>query len=132
LRDGKRYRHDPNDRRIAALIVGVIVLTIILIALIGGGSATRQTAVTNPTAVNDPTDPRYWTPERIAVSRTRADAAAHGKVLIGMYAPDCEKAWGKPERVERTTTANGVSEWWWYGGGRALHLEKGVLVSIHE
>lgn len=107
-------------------VAGLIALTGIVIGWISACNRQAETAVT------DPTDPRYWTPERIALSRRIADAAAHGKVLIGMYAPDCEKAWGKPEKVNRTTTANGVSEWWWYADGRGLHFENRVVVAIHS
>jgi hypothetical protein len=122
-----------NSKSNKAFIAGLVMaagLTLFVIIVIGWNTPSNTARQT--TAAIDPSDPGYWTPERIALSHARADAAAHGKVLIGMYAPDCEKAWGKPERVDKMTTANGVSEWWWYRGGRALHLENRILVSIHE
>jgi hypothetical protein len=116
-----------NSKLNKRFIAGSIGLTTIIV--IGWISACDKQTETTTT---DPADPKYWTPERIVSSRAFADAAAHGKVLIGMTAAYCQQAWGKPESVDRTTTANGASEWWWYGSGRALHLENGVLVSIRE
>ncbi len=107
-------------------IAGLVGLATVFV--IGISACDKQTETTT----TDPTDPSYWTPDRIALSRASADAAAHGKVLIGMSAAYCQQAWGKPEKVDRTTTANKVSEWWWYAGGRALHLENGFVVTIHE
>ena len=103
---------------VLSLIAGLVVLTIIVIAWINESNTASNTA--KQAAATDPLDPRYWTPERIALSHARADAVQHGKVLIGMYAVDCRSAWGTPEKVDKTTTANGVSEWWWYRDGRGF------------
>jgi hypothetical protein len=103
---------------VLSLIAGLVVLTIIVIAWINASNTASNTA--KQAAATDPLDPRYWTPERIALSHARADAVQHGKVLIGMYAADCRSAWGTPEKVDKTTTANGVSEWWWYRDGRGF------------
>jgi hypothetical protein len=96
-----------------AFIVGLVLAGLVLFVIVAIGWTTLSN--TAQTAVTDPLDSRYWTPERIALSHARADAVQHGKVLIGMYAADCFSAWGKPERVDKTTTANGVQS----GGGIA-------------
>lgn len=40
--------------------------------------------------------------------------------------------WGSPEKVNRTTTARGVSEQWVYEGGRYLYFENGIVTAIEE
>lgn len=40
--------------------------------------------------------------------------------------------WGKPFRVNRTTTRYGTREQWVYGGGNYLYFENGVLTSIQN
>ena len=117
---------------VLSLIAGLVVLTIIVIAWINASNTASNTA--KQAAATDPLDPRYWTPERIALSHARADAVQHGKVLIGMYAVDCRSAWGTPEKVDKTTTANGVSEWWWYRDGRAAFYDnwESVALRLHR
>lgn len=48
---------------------------------------------------------------------------AAGKVLIGMSASQCERAWGKSEHVNTTITRFRRSEQWVYGDGRYLYLK---------
>jgi hypothetical protein len=74
-----------NTAFIAGLVMaaGLVLFVIIVIGWNILSNTARQTTAS---------DSGYWTPERIALSHARADAAVHGKVLIGMYAPDCEKA----------------------------------------
>lgn len=54
-------------------------------------------------------------------------------VSLGMT-PDevLQSAWGKPERVNRTTTAHGVSEQWVYGGRNYLYFDNGKLSAIQN
>ena len=40
--------------------------------------------------------------------------------------------WGKPQKVNRTTTRYGTSEQWVYGDGNYLYFEDGVLTSIQN
>ena len=84
------------------------------------------------TAATDPSNPNYWTPERIAAYRAKQDAIQHGKVSVGMYAADCFSAWGKPDKINRTTTANGVHEQWIYNGHGYLYIDNGILTAIQE
>lgn len=40
--------------------------------------------------------------------------------------------WGKPQRINRTTTAHGVREQWVYGGGNYLYLKDGVVTAVQN
>lgn len=53
------------------------------------------------------------------------------KVCIGWSSGMCRESWGKPDRINRTTTAWGVSEQWVYGYNY-LYFEKGVLTTIQN
>lgn len=53
-------------------------------------------------------------------------------VRIGMSEQDVlDSSWGKPTKVNRTTSKYGVHEQWVYGGGY-LYFEDGVLTSIQN
>ena len=53
-------------------------------------------------------------------------------VTIGMSAEDVLRSnWGRPQKVNRTTTARGTDEQWVYPGGY-LYLRDGVLYSIQN
>lgn len=52
---------------------------------------------------------------------------------IGMTAEEVKKStWGEPKKINKTTTAYGVSEQWVYYGDRYIYLENGVVTSIQE
>lgn len=54
-------------------------------------------------------------------------------VSIGMTKEDVlASSWGKPERVNTTTNAYGVSEQWVYGGRNYLYFKDGILYSIQN
>jgi hypothetical protein len=53
-------------------------------------------------------------------------------VSVGMSSAQVlASSWGKPRKVNRTTTANGVKEQWVYGGGY-LYFFNGVLTGIQN
>lgn len=58
-------------------------------------------------------------------------AILQGNVIIGMTTEQCREAWGHPRRINRTTTAYGVSEQWVYGY-RYLYFENGKLTAIQD
>ena len=66
-----------------------------------------------------------WTP---AISR----AVDRGEVLVGMTPSMVRAAWGRPESVNRTTTAAGISEQWVYGVGRYVYLRAGRVYAVQE
>ncbi|KKC46959.1 hypothetical protein VE23_07110 [Paenibacillus sp. D9] len=43
-----------------------------------------------------------------------------------------ESTWGKPSKINKTTTKYGVHEQWVYYGGRYVYLEDGVVTLIQE
>lgn len=66
-----------------------------------------------------------------ALERSRlAHKRAQG-VSVGASMQDAlESSWGKPQRVNRTITAQGTREQWVYGGGNYLYFDGGVLTAI--
>ncbi len=53
--------------------------------------------------------------------------------LIGMTADEVlASTWGEPEKINRTTTAYGVSEQWVYSGNRYVYLDDGIVTAIQE
>jgi hypothetical protein len=54
-------------------------------------------------------------------------------VAIGMTQEEVlASSWGKPIKVNKTTTARRLSEQWVYGSGSYLYFESGLLVSIQH
>jgi len=53
------------------------------------------------------------------------------KVGIGMTADQVIQSVGKPQSVNRTTTAAGVNEQWVYGGGY-VYLDNGVVTAVQS
>ncbi|MBI5792765.1 MAG: hypothetical protein HZA63_14945 [Rhodocyclales bacterium] len=88
------------------------------------------------------TDFVYKTMKEVEAYRAKqAKAAAAHKarqarpgVSIGMTQAQVlnETNWGKPERVNRTTTAAGTREQWVYGNGNYLYFHNGTLTSIQN
>jgi len=65
--------------------------------------------------------------------RQRLAKARKEGVRIGMTTKQVlESSWGKPESVNRTTTARSVNEQWVYGGGSYLYFDDGVLTAIQN
>lgn len=63
--------------------------------------------------------------------RIRAEKKRNG-VTIGMTEQDArDSSWGKPQKINRTINAYGVSEQWVYDGGY-LYFKNGVLTSIQN
>ena len=54
------------------------------------------------------------------------------KVRIGMTSEMCRLGWGKPNKINRTTTTYCVREQWVYGNGNYLYFEDGVLTAIQN
>ena len=57
-----------------------------------------------------------------------------GGVRLGMTKKQVieQTSWGKPNKVNTTTTKNGTREQWVYGGGNYLYFTNGVLTSIQN
>ena len=64
--------------------------------------------------------------------KSNADIILQGKVRIGMTAEMCQEAWGRPEKINRSTGSWGVHEQWVYGDGNYLYMEDGILSSIQN
>lgn len=64
-----------------------------------------------------------------------APVPVHERPRVGMTSDEVLALawpWGKPEKVNTTTTAHAVREQWVYGAGRYLYFIDGVLTSIQE
>ena len=67
--------------------------------------------------------------------RIREEKARKKKegVVIGMSKQDVlDSSWGKPQKINRTTTSYGVHEQWVYNGYNYLYFEDDKLVSIQN
>lgn len=52
---------------------------------------------------------------------------------VGMTAQEVlDSTWGKPEKINKSTYAWGVTEQWCYSGYRYIYLEDGIVTSISE
>lgn len=83
---------------------------------------------------------------RLAAAQAKQEAAAEAKraaeekrkkkqagVSIGMTQQDVlDSSWGKPKRINRTTTKRGAREQWVYGQGNYLYFQDGILESIQN
>ena len=55
------------------------------------------------------------------------------EVRIGMTKEEVLKeGWGRPNDINKTTTAYGVSEQWVYSGYKYLYFEDGILTAIQD
>jgi hypothetical protein len=64
--------------------------------------------------------------EKSRVARKKSEGVAIGASMQDAI----DSSWGRPERVNRTTTAFGDREQWVYGGGNYLYFQDGVLTTI--
>ncbi len=68
-------------------------------------------------------------------ARELDEVAAQGKVRVGMTAEQCERAWGKPTKINRTRTSRSTHEQWVYDRGDSeseyLFVDDGLLRSVH-
>lgn len=69
-------------------------------------------------ALNEKVNNRTDNPQSVNISMTKEEVLTEG--------------WGKPNDINRTTTANGTSEQWVYSGYRYLYFEDGILVTIQD
>jgi len=73
-----------------------------------------------------------------ATAKANAEANAKAKartegVRIGMTTQECiDSTWGRPESINRTTTAYGISEQWVYGMTSYLYFDNGILTDIQN
>jgi hypothetical protein len=71
--------------------------------------------------------------ERAIAEKTAAERKLKGGVRIGMTREQAIASnWGKPSRINKTTSANGTREQWIYGGRNYLYFENGVLTTIQN
>ena len=54
------------------------------------------------------------------------------QIAIGMTYGNVQAAWGKPEKVDRSTFSSGVREYWFFKGGTMVVFENGRVSSFHE
>jgi hypothetical protein len=113
----------PKTRRrirIAVMAAAIFFLFIFIGIKVDSNETHRQIAAGHQAAL-----------EREAEKEKIAKAIANKRVRIGMTAAQCESAWGKPQRVNRTINAHGRTEQWVYAGGY-LYLDNGILRSIQN
>jgi uncharacterized Fe-S center protein len=75
--------------------------------------------------------------ERLAALRAKwgeeiAKDIVSEKISVGMTADMVREAWGKPKRINTTTTATGTREQWVYGVGQYVYFEGGKCTAIQQ
>lgn len=71
--------------------------------------------------------------ERVAQDKKNKAEKKKQGVTVGMSKQDAlDSSWGRPEYVNRTTTAYGVREQWVYGSRGYLYFDDDVLTSIQN
>ncbi|ERN54331.1 hypothetical protein [Alkalihalophilus marmarensis] len=76
-----------------------------------------------------------WHKERVEENRKlRAiEKSKNAKPRIGMTKEEVKNTdWGKPQKINRTTTAYGVREQWVYPNYKYVYLEDGIVTAIQD
>ncbi len=60
----------------------------------------------------------------------REAAIAAKQVLVGMTREEVERAWGKPDRTDRSTINGGVREQWAYDNGTYVYFGPEKVTSV--
>ena len=71
--------------------------------------------------------------DRALVAAAEKSQKRREGVRIGMSMDDVlASSWGRPQSVNRTTTAFGTSEQWVYSSGGYLYFTDGVLTAVQN
>lgn len=54
------------------------------------------------------------------------------RIAIGMTFGNVVAAWGKPEKVDRSTSSSGVTEYWFFANGTMVVFRNGRVSSFHQ
>lgn len=65
-----------------------------------------------------------------AEAQKREAAIAAKQVLVGMTREEVERAWGKPDRTDRSTINGGVREQWAYDSGLYVYFGPEKVTSV--
>lgn len=69
----------------------------------------------------------------VAKEKKKKTKSTTGGVFIGMSTEEVRTVgWGRPDSINRTTTARGTREQWVYGGRNYLYFEDGFLTKIQN
>jgi len=69
---------------------------------------------------------------KIKITQQNKDRKSQG-VSIGMTKENVLlSSWGKPKKINKTTTSSGIIEQWIYENGRYLYFEDGILTTIQD
>ncbi len=67
-----------------------------------------------------------------AAAKEREAAIAAKQVLVGMKRDEVERAWGKPEKINRTSSGAGVREQWVYETGFYVYFGNETVTSVER
>ena len=87
--------------------IGILVLTVLTLGFVGW--CTSQADTDSKALQEQITREAQQEKERLTT------AAQEHKIAFGMSAELVRKAWGKPQHINKTVTANRVEEQWVYG-----------------
>ena len=60
------------------------------------------------------------------------EAIAAKQVLVGMTREEVERAWGKPDRTNRSSSGAGVREQWAYASGSYVYFGNDKVTSVEK
>ncbi len=67
-----------------------------------------------------------------AEAKDREAAIAAKQVLVGMTREEVERAWGKPDRVNRSTSNGSIREQWAYDTGSYVYFGAEKVTSVEK
>lgn len=63
-----------------------------------------------------------------------ARAAREGRVVVGMSGDQARRVWGEPNKINRTSAADGQHEQWIFRRGRGayIYVDNGIVTAVQE
>lgn len=146
------------QKRMSGCVSSLLVVIVVTVVVVGWGLyiATRNPSPPQPSGLLSPdqvsnalkpsdaetkktSDPAWqktkagkiWKRHPAWSAEVCETLAAH-KVRIGMVDAQVREAWGKPDHINKTSTANGDSEQWVWGSNQYAYFHDGFLTSIQQ
>ena len=117
--------------KVVMLFEGAYVLSVIQIKDSSGNTLDASAVLAEYAKQRTIRRKKEW--EEIWAEQEKNTVRTPQKPRIGMTANEVlSTSWGKPEDVNRTTTAFSVKEQWVYGNGRYVYLTDGIVDAIQD
>ncbi len=67
-----------------------------------------------------------------AAAKVREAAIAAKQVLVGMTREEVERAWGKPDKINQSTSGGGLREQWVFESGSYVYFGNEKVTSVEK